>query len=180
MSCNLTKGRQLDGCFTNNGGVKKVYIANFSEVDTISVGTDNKITSLSLSGTSNNFYKFDVEERAGVTEFNETLQFEIANAAKSYEQSLTLLFNKHENETRDIIAALASTTTLVVIKDQNDNEWVMGKDRGAYLANAETGSGAELNARNGSTLTIQAVEPAQMHLLGDSIDIETMSVYTSA
>lgn len=179
MNCNLTKGRELDGCLTNNGGVKKVYIANFSEVDTVTVGSDDKITDLSLSGTDNNFYKFDVEERAGVTEFNETLQFEIANAAKSYEQQLTLLFNKHENETRDIISALASTSTLLVIKDQNDNEWLMGKDRGAFLANAETGSGAELNARNGSTLTIQAVEPEQMFLLDSSqVDMETKSVYS--
>lgn len=177
MSCNLTKGRQLSGCYENLGGLKRIYIGNMDDIDSTTVGSDNKITGITLSGTDTNLYKFDLHEKASTDEFNETLNFEIDNSSKSYTQELTLLFNKVAADERDLIKTMASTNVVVIAEDNNGVRWLMGKERGAHLSSVEHGSGAELTARNGATLTLTAEEPDPMYVVGSDVDLETKSVY---
>ena len=182
MTCKLTQGRQLSGCYENFGGLKTVFIANFDDIDAISI-SGGTVTDITLTGTSTNFYQFDLHEKAETDEFSEELNFEISNAAKSYTQTLTLLFNKYGSDERDIVQSIASTATVVVVKDNNDNYWLMGKTRGCHLDSAETGSGTALSERNGTTLSIVGTEPQPMNYVDNSQvqsgdGIETIASYS--
>jgi len=164
-NCLISEGRQLSGCQKNNvGGVKAVFIANHTEVTgtTIESGsiytgsTDEMIVDIDMA-TGKKFWKFDTVKET--SSFSQTINANIQNGTLSFVPTVSLVFNKLDAASRNIIQMLAVSLVDIIVLDSNDKLWYMGRINGMDLTAAEMGSGVAQADRNGSTLTFTGAEP---------------------
>lgn len=165
--CLLSQGRELAGtCQKNNvGGVKKVWLANFSEVtgttittlnDPIYTGsTEAMVASIAMESGAF-FYTFDTVKET--SSFSENINISVQNGTLSFVPTITLIFNKLDAETRNTIQMLATSLLIAIVEDANGKRWMFGLDQGLDLTAVESTSGTALADRNGSTLTFTGAE----------------------
>ena len=165
--CLLSQGRELAGtCVKNNvGGIKKVWLANFSEVTGTTITTLNDLT---YTGSTEAmvadiqmesgafFYIFDTVKET--SSFSEAITVNIQNGTLSFVPTITLIFNKLDAETRNTIQMLATSLLIAIVEDANGKRWIFGLDQGLDLTAVESTSGVALADRNGSTLTFTGAE----------------------
>ena len=185
-NCLISEGRQLSGCQKNNvGGIKKVYIANHIEVTgtTIETGaiytgsTDEMVVDIAMA-SGKFFYTFDTVKET--SSFTQTINANIQNGTLSFVPTVSLIFNKLEAATRNIIQMLATSVCDIIVLDSNDKLFYIGRVNGMDLTAAEMGSGVAQADRNGSTLTFTGAEPESLReiytiLPGNDADISIVN-----
>lgn len=179
-NCELITGRQLVGCVRNNvGGIKRVYIANHADVASYTVedgnsgytgSTVDQIVDITMNSTKT-FFTFDTVKET--SSFSQTIETNVQNGTFSFTPTVTLIFNKLDADTRNLIQMLSLSLVDVIIEDMNGQLWLIGKDQGLDLTNAEMGSGVAGTDRNGATLTFTGKESTSIGniYLGDDSDI---------
>ena len=164
-TCLLSEGRQLSGCQKNNvGGIKSVFIANHTEISATTLAnnasytgdTDEQIVNIVMNSTKK-FYKFDTVKET--SSFSQTINSNIQNGTLSFVPTVSLIFNKLDASTRNIIQMLATSLVDIIVLDSNNSLWYIGRINGMDLTAAEMGSGTAQADRNGSTLTFTGAEP---------------------
>lgn len=164
-TCLLSEGRQLSGCQKNNvGGIKSVFIANHTEISATTLAqsasytgdTDEQIVNIVMN-SSKKFYKFDTVKET--SSFSQTINSNIQNGTLSFVPTVSLIFNKLDASTRNIIQMLATSLVDIIVLDSNSKLWYIGRVNGMDLTAAEMGSGTAQADRNGSTLTFTGAEP---------------------
>jgi hypothetical protein len=164
-TCLISEGRQLTGCQKNNvGGIKAVFIANHAEVTgtTLETGsvytgsTVEQVVSIAMA-TGKKFWKFDTVKET--SSFTQSTTANIQNGTLSFVPTVSLIFNKLDAASRNIIQMLALSLMDVIVLDSNDKLWYLGRVNGMDLTAAEMGSGVAQGDRNGSTLTLTGAEP---------------------
>jgi len=154
MSCILGSGIAL-GCKDSLGGIKEVYIANYSGATTYTYDADDIIDTVTLGGS---FYTFEQRNEAG--EFTQTGNHSVENGSNFWSQMVNLVFTKNDAENRNILKVLAQSRLLIIVKDQNDSYWVVGEGNGADLTASTVGAGKAYGDLNGSTVSFEAKEKA--------------------
>ena len=150
MSCSqLLNGIAAD-CQTNVGGVREVYIANFSDVTTIEVDeTSNMIKTITMSDTAK-FKKYSFKKNT--SSMTSTLNVDPANGINFVQTDLSLVFAKQETVKRMEIAKLSLGELRIIVLDANGKYWFLGQEEfvSATAGTAETGT----NRSDGNKYTI--------------------------
>ena len=150
MSCSqLLNGIAAD-CQTNVGGVREVYIANYSDVTTIEVDeTSNMIKTITMSDTAK-FKKYAFKKNT--SSMTSTLNVDPANGINFVQTDLSLVFAKQETVKRMEIAKLSLGELRVIVLDANGKYWFLGQEEfvSATAGTAETG----VNRTDGNKYTI--------------------------
>ena len=150
MSCSqLLNGIAAD-CQTNVGGVREVYIANYSDVTTIEVDeTSNMIKTITMSDTAK-FKKYAFKKNT--SSMTSTLNVDPANGINFVQTDLSLVFAKQETVKRMEIAKLSLGELRVIVLDANGKYWFLGQEEfvSATAGTAETGT----NRTDGNKYTI--------------------------
>jgi len=118
MSCLLSAG-VTRSCGFQFGGLKKVYLANFEEVDSVTKDTDGQITGVTMTSTGATWYSFEYEpntaqkleelQAGAVSRFvNQTLNMQLANVTQAK---------------KEVIEDLANATVSVILQTQDDLYW---------------------------------------------------------
>lgn len=122
MSCTQTlAGITLD-CASSVGGIKEVYIANYADVEMVTV-TDNKISQISMASNAK-FKKYQFRKQTG--SMTSTLNVDETAGINYVSTELSLVFTKMETAKRIEIAALAVGQLAVIVKDGNNAYWYLG------------------------------------------------------
>ena len=150
MSCSqLLNGIAAD-CQTNVGGVREVYIANYSDVATIEVDeTSNMIKTITMADTAK-FKKYAFKKNT--SSMTSTLNVDPANGINFVQTDLSLVFAKQETVKRMEIAKLSLGELRVIVLDANGKYWFLGQEEfvSATAGTAETGT----NRTDGNKYTI--------------------------
>ena len=153
MSCSqLLNGIAAD-CQTNVGGVREVYIANYSDVTTIEVDeTSNMIKTITMSDTAK-FKKYAFKKNT--SSMTSTLNVDPANGINFVQTDLSLVFAKQETVKRMEIAKLSLGELRVIVLDANGKYWFLGKEEfvSATSGTAETGTNRQDGNRYSIVLT---------------------------
>lgn len=154
MACNLTQGFPID-CKNNVGGVKAVYIANKENIASITE-TAGVITALTMDAGTD-FYKYDqIKETSN---FAEAITTNVQNGTVFYAQTIEVVLNKLQTNTRNEILLLSQATTCVIVEDNNGKYWLLGKVNGLDVTGGGSATGTAFGDRNGYTLTFTGSEP---------------------
>lgn len=158
MACsNLTAGFTLD-CNDSNGGIDKIFIAN-GPVESITE-TAGLVTAITVGGSAlapSDFFEFEVPRQT--SSFAETVAVSQENGTVTYDQALTMVFNKMDATKRNQILLMAEATSMVVVfKDANGKFFSVGLERGAYMSAGSATSGTAYADRNGYEITISGME----------------------
>ena len=153
MSCSqLLNGIAAD-CQTNVGGVREVYIANYSDVTAIEVDdSSNMIKTITMADTAK-FKKYAFKKNT--SSMTSTLNVDPANGVNFVQTDLSLVFAKQETVKRMEIAKLSLGELRVIVLDANGKYWFLGQEEfvSATAGTAETGTNRQDGNRYTITLT---------------------------
>lgn len=122
MSCLLSAGVTRD-CGFQFGGLKKVYLANFEEVQAVAHDVDGMITGITMVSSGATWYSFEYEpntaqkleelQAGAVSRFvNQTLNMQLANVTQAK---------------KAVLESLANATLAVILQTQDDLYWYFGE-----------------------------------------------------
>lgn len=155
MSCTLINSGIPKSCDNNSGGIKNVYITDYSNVLS-TTASGGEITAFSLaSGTK--FY--DYEFLKYTSTFAEKGTISIENGTVFNEQTVTIKIAKRDKTKRANFLLLLHKNLAVIVLDMNGVAWYIGETNGANLSDLPSESGTNLGDANGYTLTIMGREP---------------------
>ena len=169
MACsNLTAGLTLD-CNDSQGGIDKIFIANGAvESITESTGTVTAITVGNAALTPSDFFEFEVPRQT--SSFTETITASQENGTVTYDQQLTMVFNKMEAAKRNQILLMGEATSMVVVfKDNNGKYFSVGLERGAYMVSGTSATNVAYADRNGYEIIIGGMEAKPSYEVTGSI-----------
>ena len=150
MSCSQVLNGIAADCQTNVGGVREVYIANYSDVTAIEVDdSSNMIKTITMADTAK-FKKYAFKKNT--SSMTSTLNVDPANGVNFVQTDLSLVFAKQETVKRMEIAKLSLGELRIIVLDANGKYWFLGQEEfvSATAGTAETG----VNRTDGNKYTI--------------------------
>jgi hypothetical protein len=155
MACNLTSAIALD-CIDSIGGVKAAYVGVNVVISSVSYNAQNEITG--LTGATGTFYQYELPKDTAT--FTETFNISNTNGTAFYDQALTINLQKLSAEKRNQLLLLSRNRDIkVIFQDNNDNYWLVGKDRGGVISAGTSVTGTAPGDANQYSITISAQEP---------------------
>ena len=169
MACsNITAGFVND-CNDGQGGIERIFIAN-GPVESITE-TAGVITAITVDGaplTPADFFVFETPRQT--SSLTETITPSQENGTVTYQQDLTMVFNRMSAAKRNQLLLMAEATNMVAVaKDNNGLYWSIGITRGAYMTSGSATSGVSYADRNGYELVISGMEPSPIFAVTGSI-----------
>ena len=150
MACSQVLNGIAADCQTNVGGVREVYIANYSDVTAIEVDdSSNMIKTITKADTAK-FKKYAFKKNT--SSMTSTLNVDPANGVNFVQTDLSLVFAKQETVKRMEIAKLSLGELRIIVLDANGKYWFLGQEEfvSATAGTAETG----VNRTDGNKYTI--------------------------
>ena len=180
----VLKGIMMD-CSNSIGGIKKVWLARYSDVDSIQIGDHmgqlekpegstttiklgTAITELTLKeGENSGWHQYEFRKNTG--SLTSTLNVDEENGNNYITSELSLVFSKMETKKRMEMAALAVGAVVAVVLDSNNRYWFLGYDDyvSASAGTGETGTAKE--DRNAYTITLSTDSAEWPYELDDTV-----------
>jgi hypothetical protein len=168
MSCYISSGVQL-GCSDGIGGIKKMYVVGGAtgEISSVLTSTDGSITGSTVtSGTT--IYGFELKRNTSSLSQNTTKSFE--NGTVYWEQVLTAIFFKYDQDKRNQLKILGQNDQLQIIAvDQNDTQYYLGQVNGMYLSGGSAATGTAYGDRNGFEMIFTGQEPEPARVISGTL-----------
>ena len=173
MSCDLANGR-LEVCKDAVGGIDAVYFINYGdfnpETDVAYVaGTDT----IDTVGNVSFLYKYELK---GTNSFEQVVNSSRENGTTFVEQTLTMTLKKQDATTHKSVKLLAYGRPHIVVRNRNNQFFLMGLEHGSELTTANVSNGTAMGDLNGYTLTFVGQE----QLLANLIDVSTEAALATA
>lgn len=160
MACNLTAGIAL-GCRDNTGGLKTMWITDFSNILSVTQNSGDTVTAISGTGT---FYEFQLIRTS--SQHTETVNASLENGTVFYQGETVTFFSKLEQAKRNILKTLAQSQQLaIVIEDNNGDYFYLALTYGCYVTAGTSVTGLNLGDRAGYNITFGYMEPNPMNQL---------------
>ena len=152
MACTLTLAGRGVGCKDALGGIKRIYIAAWSE------GLWEDIASGAVAGVTaaTTFYTYDMNRGSG--SLNQTITASIENGTVFYDQALTANFSKLAAADITELTNITKGRMAVMVEDNNGNWFVMGHGRGVEASGGVVQTGTASGDLNGFTIEMNAQE----------------------
>lgn len=152
MPCLITlAGITLD-CESSVGGIKRVFITQYSDVKSVALDEDQqKIKTITLE-SEKRWYEYQF--RKGTGSLTSTLNVDETTGANYVTNELSLVFTKMETAKRIEIAALSIGQVAVVVEDSNGKYWYLGKDDYVSASAGSGTSGTAKGDQNAYTITL--------------------------
>ena len=153
MACSQVLNGIAADCQTNVGGVREVYIANYSDVTAIEVDDSSNMIKTITMADSAKFKKYAFKKNT--SSMTSTLNVDPANGVNFVQTDLSLVFAKQETVKRMEIAKLSLGELRVIVLDANGKYWFLGQEEfvSATAGTAETGTNRTDGNRYSITLT---------------------------
>ena len=175
MACQLTSAIALD-CIDSIGGVKAAYVGVNVAFGTVTYDVNNQITG--ITGATGAFYQYELPK--DTASFTETFNISNTNGTAFYDQALTINIQKLSAEKRNQLLLLSRNRDIkVIFQDNNDNYWLMGKDRGGVISAGTSVTGVAPGDANQYSITISAQEPNMAYELISLAAISGVSIVTA-
>ena len=167
MACDLTAGRLWE-CKEQVGGIKTVYFADFGDLTGLTVS--NGVISSGLTGKT--LYKYELPDYTG--NLTETLTASAESGTLFYEQALEITLHKLRAADSDEIKLLAKGRPHCIVVDNNDNQLLLGFQKGLNVTTVAGQSGTAAGDLSGYVLSFTASEVQAAPFVTDAISNATI------
>ena len=162
MACDLTAGRLWE-CKEQVGGIKTVYFADFGDLTGLTVS--NGVISSGLTGKT--LYKYELPDYTG--NLTETLTASAESGTLFYEQALEITLHKLRAADSDEIKLLAKGRPHCIVVDNNDNQLLLGFQKGLNVTTVAGQTGTQAGDLSGYVLSFTASEVQAAPFVTDDI-----------
>ena len=176
MACTLTLAGRGIACKDALGGVKRIYIAEWSD------GIWEDIASGEVAGSTAaiTFYTYDMTKGSG--SLTQTVTSDIAAGTIFYDQAVSVTFTKLAAADITELQNVSKGRMAVMVEDNNGNWFVVGHKHGVEVSGGSVQTGTAVGDQNGFTLEFNAQEvaPAPFLALTNGEPTDTDIVITDA
>lgn len=165
MPCTQTLAGIARECGANMGGIKAVYMANFEDVDTVTIST-NVVTAITMV-SAKKFYAYYFNPNT--SSFTTTMQANRENGTLYFETVLSLVFPKQDATKRVEVNALAQAGLMAIVQDSNDNCWLLGYNDPLLMTTGTAETGVNRADRNGYALELTDAQNQMPYTVDDTI-----------
>ena len=165
MGCSQTLAGLARDCGANIGGIKAVYLANFDDVDTVTL-TSGVVTAITMVSTKK-FYAYSFNPQT--SNFTTTIQVNRENGSLYFETVLSLVFTKQDATKRLEVDAISQAGLAVIVEDNNGEFWYLGYDEPALLTAGTAETGTARADRNGYALELTDAQKQMPYTVDSSI-----------
>ena len=152
MACTLTLAGRGTGCKDALGGIKRIFIGEWSEgIWNAPVAGEIDDASAALT-----VYTYDMTRGSG--SLTQTVTSSIEAGTVFFDQVLSVTFNKLATEDIVEISNITKGRMAVVVQDTNDNYFVVGNKNGVEVSGGTVQTGTAAGDQNGFTLELSAQE----------------------
>jgi hypothetical protein len=153
MACALTQGYTLD-CKDSIGGLTSVYFAPWEDLATVTQAS-GVVTAITMDATKR-FYLYELVKES--SNFAEAVNTNVQNGTIFYTQTLEIILNKLQVNTRNEILLLGKNRLAVIAVDNQGDKWFLGISYGLDLTGGGSATGTAFGDRSGYTLTFTGNE----------------------
>lgn len=155
MACQISAGR-IEPCKDSIGGLDAIYIINDGDITEFTYDSQN--TDAIESVTGNPYaYKYDI--KGSTSTFEQTITSSRDNGTTFWEQKLNVTLKKLSIADHKELKLLAYGNPKIIVKDNNDNFFMMGLKFGADVTGGTVVTGGAMGDLSGYTLEFTAMEP---------------------
>lgn len=154
MACTLTLAGRGVGCKDALGGIKRIFVTEWTD------GLWNDATSGTVddAAAAEVFLTYDMTRGSG--SLNQTITADLAAGTVFFDQVCSVTFNKIAAADIEEISNLVKGRMAVIVKDNNDNIFVMGHKNGVEVTGGTAQTGTAAGDQNGFTIEFSAQEVA--------------------
>ena len=157
MACNAyTLSALLMDCARSKGGIKNVYIANYEDVTSVTLGTEGnkeKITAIAMKDSAK-FKKYYF--RPNTSSHSDALTRDDANGVNYVTSTVSLVFTRQDTLKRIEMTALCVNDLAVIVEDANGYVTYLTKDAPAVATEASGDSGVAAGDGNKFSISVSA------------------------
>lgn len=174
MACdNITlKGILLD-CSSSLGGIKKVWMTQYSDVESVTMDDTSQMIKTITLKSSKTWSPF--EFRRGTSSMTSTLNVDESTGTNYVSTELNLIFTKMDTAKRIEVAGMAIGQLACVVLDSNGHYWYLGKDD--YVSSsAGTGqTGTAKGDQNAYNITLSTESESYPYEIDPTFAAETFN-----
>lgn len=160
-NCNLMNGGIAKFCGTNIGGISKMYITDFCNITSFTDSSPvGQISAITMVGATV-YYEFEFNR--GTSTWTEANANDPVTGTTVWTQTATLVLNKRERTKREALALMLQKELSVIVKDNNGQYWILGKESGVWATAIEAVVGTAKTDPNRYTVTLVAEEPTEAY-----------------
>lgn len=141
-------------CRDSNGGIQVVYIGSKNDVASYTYASGT-VTALTMS-QGKKFWTY--EQNFATATASDDINPNAANGALMYLHKLLLKIMKRTALTGYELRKLAIQDIVAIVKDQNDDLWVLGGDNGIRMIPSPASFGTNLDDMNGYEVNFEGQE----------------------
>lgn len=161
MACLLLDQNITAACRDAQPGVSIIYIANYTDVTTVTENASGNlisgITGATASGaTSGTFYTMAVNKES--SGFVDNTDISVPDGRAIYIPTITLKISNMDTTTRTIYKELSQATVTVVFKTVDGLYYMAGKNNGLDMSAGTFSSGVARGDFKGLELTLEGLE----------------------
>jgi hypothetical protein len=155
MACDIAAGR-IEPCKDSIGGLDAIYFVNDGDLTGYTMDSSNTDVIEAVLGTPS-AYKFDLK---GNSTYQEDITTSRENGTTYFQQVLTVTLKKLDVATHKAVKLLSYGNPKVIIKDNNGNFFLAGKDFGMDVTGGTVVTGGAMGDLSGYTLVLTGMEKA--------------------
>ena len=151
MACTQTLAGISRDCLGNNGGIRKVWLANYDNVASLTEAL-GAITTITMSNSE----KFKLYEFArNTSSMTSNYAVNAENGTSYVETDLLMVFNRMDTAKRLEIVAMAQGLLVAIVEDNNGKMWYLGHDYPVTINAGDGQTGTARGDRNGYSVTLR-------------------------
>ncbi len=159
MACLLTTGRKVP-CKSAVGGLRSIAFADYGTLGSYTINVDGSID----LDASTVWYEFEIK---GNSSLDTTINSSRENGTTFYQSALTMELTYQDLATQEEIKLLSAARPHIVVRDYNDNYFLLGLEHGCELTTGNIVTGAAMADKTGYTLNFEAMETQPPLFIGD-------------
>ena len=164
MSCtiNLTQGFALD-CKDSVGGIKSIHLIDWAPTGFTVASGEATATSVA----SGSVYTYELPK--GVGSMTVTTNASTENGTVFNQTDVVGRLRKLSTAKRNELKLLSQSRVFCVVRDNNNNYWLVGKEYGCDLTAKTSETGTAMGDLNGYNFTLSAIEAEEPYKLQTSV-----------
>ena len=154
-SCATISGVTYDLCTSNMGGIARLWVANRTDVESVTTGTSQTIVGDCIT---------DIEMASGKT-FQEVLikkntcsmtsELQIGDGSSYVQTTLEIALRRQDSQKRMFLNSMILGECYVIVEDSNHFRWLLGLDEPVVCSAGGSESGQAKQDVNQYTLSLQ-------------------------
>jgi hypothetical protein len=150
----------LLNCKEGIGGIKAIYVTNFSAIENAFTLTGNEVATIAGSVT---VFEYKLPKNTG--SFTEEAAISIENGTVFYTQTVVASLHGLTSDRALELQTITKGRLVVFVLDSNDNIWMIGGNTSAEVTAFSTMTGTAKGDMNGYTVTFTAEEKNKAYYL---------------